>query len=223
VSITFFLLTCISGILYLYRTHKLEKIITKVLYYDYQRYNPNKMKLEDYFLGRETKTLLIDPLVTSVRTINIQNISNGIDNRNEHLKLKENQNETSRENEIVYNNNNRVNDKRAVTCQDNKKLRNQINEKKTVSDYEQLNGIDSYIYDKRPIITYLKTRLILDHPILSLIFKKSLKDPFFIRFFKLIFSLNMLFGVTVILYTDDLIDQSDSNISVVSIVIKQVN
>jgi hypothetical protein len=181
------------------------------------------MKPNDYFLGTKIKPLPIDlPATTERRNIHIEELYNETDRKPDHLKLKENNNEIT-ENEIVHNTNKTNNNEIIITTHNSITTHNnittQVNEFKTLPDYEQLTPTELHIYDKRPIMTYLKDMLILDHPFLSLLFKRSLKDPSFIRMLRLVFSLSMQFAVSAMLYTDNLIDQSHSidNVSVIII------
>jgi hypothetical protein len=76
----------------------------------------------------------------------------------------------------------------------------------TIGDYEQLGPLDIIQYDKRPFCKYLADKLIMDHTIVSLIFKKSLFDPFYLRLLKLIFQISLQFCANALVFTDDFID-----------------
>jgi hypothetical protein len=84
----------------------------------------------------------------------------------------------------------------------------------SVYDYEELNPADMIKYDKRTTYIFLKDKLITEHSLLSLIFKRSLKEPAFIRILKLNFSLSIQFALNGMLMTDDNITAigNDSNI-----------
>jgi hypothetical protein len=89
----------------------------------------------------------------------------------------------------------------------------------TIPDYEELSPIELLKYDKRTTLHYLKDLMILDHPLLSLVFRKSLKDPMFMRILQMVFSFSMQFAINAMLYTDDVIDERQSAMAGVTIIL----
>jgi hypothetical protein len=63
------------------------------------------------------------------------------------------------------------------------------------------------MFDNRSTIHHLRDSLIIEHSFVSILLKKSLKDPLFIRVLKLEFGLSMQFAINAMLYTDDYIDK----------------
>jgi hypothetical protein len=83
----------------------------------------------------------------------------------------------------------------------------------TINDYFALAPIDSLIYDKRTTLQYIKDNMILQHPIVSLIFKRSFIDPLFLRILQQTFGLTLKFGINAMLYTDGYLDaRTDSEV-----------
>jgi hypothetical protein len=83
----------------------------------------------------------------------------------------------------------------------------------TIPDYDSLAPIDCLTYDKRTNMRYIKDLMVLQHPIISLIFKKSFLDPLFLRILQLIFALTLQVGINAMLYTDGYLDaRKDSDI-----------
>jgi hypothetical protein len=76
----------------------------------------------------------------------------------------------------------------------------------TIADYESLEPIDLLKFDKRTSFEFLKDLLVLDHALLTFLFKRSFKDPFFLRLIKLTFSLSLQFGINAMLFTDQYIE-----------------
>lgn len=81
------------------------------------------------------------------------------------------------------------------------------NHKITKKDYENLKAADQIKYDNRSFFIYMFDCLIDEHPIFSLIFKKSLKDPIDIRVLLIVTSFNITFATNALLFNDDYIDQ----------------
>jgi hypothetical protein len=79
----------------------------------------------------------------------------------------------------------------------------------TLEDYEALDYIDSIKHDKRSNLKFFKDKLFVEHSLFSLIFKKSLKDPVYLRMLQTVFTLSLQFASNAILITDNFIDQSN--------------
>jgi hypothetical protein len=78
-------------------------------------------------------------------------------------------------------------------------LLNQI----TIKDYEYLQTIkDCMKFNKRTFKSYLWDGLVYKHRLLSVIFKHSLIDPFYLRISKLIFDISLTFGLNAMTYSD---------------------
>jgi hypothetical protein len=95
---------------------------------------------------------------------------------------------------------------------DNKNKNKQVNNITkiiTLEDYEALNYIDSLKHDKRSNLNFFKDKLFVEHSLFSLIFKKSLKDPIYLRMLMTVFTLSLQFASNAILITDNFIDQSN--------------
>jgi hypothetical protein len=81
------------------------------------------------------------------------------------------------------------------------------NHKFTLRDIDNLKAVDRIKYDKRSFYKYMRDILIDTHPILNLIFKRSLKDPVDIRVLFIFTSFNLTFAVNALLFSDGYIDQ----------------
>lgn len=62
-------------------------------------------------------------------------------------------------------------------------------------------------YDSRSFFKYMKDSLVEEHPLLNLLFKKSLKHPVDIRVLLFFTSFNITFATNALLFSDDYIDQ----------------
>jgi hypothetical protein len=200
VSIIFLLLACLAGVLYLYKTRKLNKLLPTIIYFDCQVYekkdNPNT-----YFLEKpssEDNDKIDDE---KPETLN----ENTIRDEGNVLQLKENKAITT-DREDIHINNVEINEshkKNSNTNMANISVVRTI----TLQDYEELTPVKQLLYDKRKIFTFLKDQLALDHPLFSLIFKRSLMDPLFLRVYQLVFSLSMQFAANAMFYSDSYIDK----------------
>jgi hypothetical protein len=77
--------------------------------------------------------------------------------------------------------------------------------KVTLHDYKSLK-VKDFQYDKRSFLVYLRDELIVHHRLLSIVFKRSLISPIYLRLNKLIFELSMTFALSAMLFNDTLID-----------------
>jgi hypothetical protein len=89
----------------------------------------------------------------------------------------------------------------------------------SLEDYESLEPLKLFC-DKRPFLTMFKDLLIQDHSLISLIFKRSLFDPFFIRLAKFVFEIHMQFVFNAVLFDDSLIEARIDNVQAVYIFLK---
>jgi hypothetical protein len=76
----------------------------------------------------------------------------------------------------------------------------------TYEDYKLLK-FDELDFDRRTFSQFFKDFLIRRHSLISLIFKKSLFEPCFLKLFKLLFELNLQFAFCAILFSDSYIDK----------------
>jgi hypothetical protein len=77
----------------------------------------------------------------------------------------------------------------------------------THNDYESLSIKESIRYDNRDFKTFLIDQIKQQQRIISLIYKVSLMDPFFLRINKLVFELSMSFAMSAIVFSDTYIDE----------------
>jgi hypothetical protein len=92
--------------------------------------------------------------------------------------------------------------------------RSKVRPKYTILDYAGLTLTELLIYDKRSSYNYFIDCLTIEHSIMGLIYKTSLKDPTFLRLLKLIFSINLQLGFNALLFTDYYIDRRQEIYSV---------
>jgi hypothetical protein len=206
------MMSFLTGLLYIYRAWRIEKHLNKILYFDYQRFDRKEMEPVDYFTdGCQLQNIVTNEpiLVENKGLVENSNIPTDRQDMNDGdiLQLKQNKLEelaSDRENFRVNN---------LATENTKNTIIKTVSPPKMISipDYEQLKPTEQLDYDRRSTITYFKDVLILNHPVLSLIFYRSLKFPKFIELSKLIFSISMLFGVNAMCYTDDVIDQRQTD------------
>jgi hypothetical protein len=196
-----------ANVLYYFRARGIKQSLSKILYYDYKGYmgeNP-----EVYF--STAKATAVHPQFTvENKTEEIPTDRPMVDNNI--LQLKENKDDTNitknvGDNVLMTTNFDQPKDKHDGTiihvAEPNAKLDNMM----SIPDYEELSPKELLKYDNRTTKAYLIDMLIVEHSILSLVFRKSLKDPLFLRVLMLVFSLSMQFAFNALVYTDDVIDQ----------------
>jgi hypothetical protein len=192
-------MTIASGVLFIFKTYRLDANLKRILYFDYKGYNAKKMSPEEYFLdsSRSKENEGKNSVEPQPKDVGIYNIDNNV------LHFKQNKAiiTTDREESNL--------DKNTV---DNKHMSKQA-QLVTLLDYEELEPAEALIYDKRKIFAYLKDKLILEHPILAMILKKSLKEPLFLLLLQFEIVISMQFAINAMLYTDAYIDnrQNDDN------------
>jgi hypothetical protein len=81
----------------------------------------------------------------------------------------------------------------------------------SIPDYEELTPKQLLKHDTRTTWAYLKDLIIVEHQVVSLVFRKSIKEPLFIRAWMLVFSLSMQFAFNALMYTDDVIDKRQAD------------
>src|SRR5690606_28479715 len=92
------------------------------------------------------------------------------------------------------------------TTDSNKKL-NKI----TLKDYDSLELGEIIDYDHRSSLKYIKDDIIINHSLVSVLFKTSILDPVYIRSTRLVFQISMNFAFNAILFTDNYIDARVNN------------
>jgi hypothetical protein len=206
IALILFIGSCIiAEILYLYKIKILAKNLQKIIYFDSKRYNPDKISALAYFGG----DLNINQKETE-REFQKENHSEECKKENEQekeqeqeLQLRENKMEIK--NNIDNRNEIRVNNFIVTDNLEKTRAEKALNNFITLQDYESLEGEESLMFDKRTYIQMLKDRLQLDHPVISLIFKKSMLDPIFIRLICFIFQYSLQFTINAMFFTDNLI------------------
>lgn len=76
----------------------------------------------------------------------------------------------------------------------------------TLKDYDALNPYELLKYDKRSIFRLFWDIAITEHPLLNLIFFKSLMEPLWIRFILFIFEFKVGLALSALFFSDDYID-----------------
>jgi hypothetical protein len=211
---TFLSIMLLSGLLYVYRFRGIEKSLNKLIYYDYRGYNCDIVKKPEYYFLKPQGTPAEPPITIENRSIthNSNKTSSPEKEQGVILQLRENKDPITTERENI-NINNVDNEDARVTKSDIIAVTKELI---TIPDYEELSPNELLKLDKRSTLTYLKDLMILDHTILSLVFRKSLKEPLFIRVLQMVFSFSMQFAINAMLYTDDVIDQRQSKLANVS-------
>jgi hypothetical protein len=237
VSIIFLSIMLLSSLLYAYRHQGIEKNLLKIIYYDYRGYDRDIIKSpEDYFIGPQGVPIKpsISIMKTGIKTTSPEEHHDNI------LQLRENHqdpiatdrehihiNSSGDENEQISKEEIQIDSlssavKGMITIPDYEEIQidslsSAVKGMITIPDYEELPPDKILKLDKRTTLTYLKDLMILDHAILSLVFRKSLKDPLFIRVLQTVFSLSMQFAINAMLYTDNVIDERQSKLATVTI------
>jgi hypothetical protein len=210
-AILFLLSTIAAGGLYLYKNKHLERNLDKILHFDYRGYDPSLCELEQYFLPDGNRPDGNNNIVDKVERTEMKEKPGAggethiQDNQDGVLRLRDN-NLTTDRCELQVNNytTNENNIKKPDTNTQGKKPI-------TLADYGALSSVDLLKVDKRTTLVYLRDLLLLEHSAVSLVFKRSFKDPFFLRLYKFVFSVSMLFAMNALTYTDSYIDQQHTN------------
>jgi hypothetical protein len=205
ISIIFLLLTSLTGILYVFKTRKINKYLPIIIYFDCKGFeekdNPDK-----YFLEKPSSQ---DNGNIDVDQPERKNESLTIEERNI-LQLYENKATVTDREDILINNKVELNSSHKKNT--NNDMTNITVERTiTLQDYEELTPAKQLTYDKRKNLSFLKDQLAIDHPLFSLLFKRSLIDPLFLRVYQLVFSLSMQFAANAMFYTDSYIDKRLNN------------
>jgi hypothetical protein len=196
----------LASLLFMFRTQVIKKNIPKILFYDYQAYDGDP---DQYFSMPGSEVINPDKSIQ----IEHEGVTENVTTTERRLQLKDNDEHgvevanARRDTVLVHNYLNRVD----FTGSNKDIIEGGLNTKNhsmiSIPDYDALSPRDLIQYDKRTPMAYFKDILIVDHTILSLIFRKSLKDPLFIRVVMLVFNLSMQFALNAMVYTDDVIDQ----------------
>jgi hypothetical protein len=197
--------------------------IGKIIYYDCRFFEKDSMVVKKYFKRKSsnnetqnaknnnklfTRNAQSPQAVGRSEDQNILNLNVKTDDANILFENKNDEERIAQHNNYIED----MNDKANISENNNE---NEIEKKPdkidyhtpiTIGDYGQLGPLDIIRYDKRSFCKYLTDKLIMDHTIVSLIFKRSLFDPFFIRILKLIFQVSLQFCANALLFTDDYID-----------------
>ena len=76
----------------------------------------------------------------------------------------------------------------------------------TLKDYDILSPCELLLYDKRSFLRLLWDIAIIQHPLLNLIFFKSLLDPLWVRFIVFIFELKVSLAMSALFFSDNYLD-----------------
>jgi hypothetical protein len=203
-----------SVVLFYFRASGIEKNLSNILYYDFKGYEEG-IKPERYFSTTQSKLNATVPQVTAIDnrtdlggiTTERQKVNDGGDI----LKLNENKDGTNppKQTDDVVMTNCSVNipESKTQSAEPDDKLCSMI----SIPDYEELTPKELLKYDNRTTVRYFRDLLFVHHGVLSLVFRKSLKEPLFIRVWMFVFSLSMQFVFNALMYTDDVIDQRQAN------------
>jgi hypothetical protein len=77
----------------------------------------------------------------------------------------------------------------------------------TYQDYLNIPSRERLQYDLRDFRKYVGDELIRNHSVIKLFTKDSLLDPISISFIKLIYKVNLVFGINAMVYSDSIIDR----------------
>jgi hypothetical protein len=162
------------------------------MHFDYSGYNPKKNTAEKYFLNEPSRMDNIQPTGPTDSKANKQ------DNI---LQLNEN-----------------INTERVqlpqVSVTDREEIKPPVKiAQRTISlaDYEALNPEELLQFDRRSNSQYFQDLLILEHSLVSLILKRSLRDPLFLRLFKCIFFLSIVLAASAVSISDTFINMNQSD------------
>jgi hypothetical protein len=187
----------------------LKKNLNNIIYNDNRRFSPKHITAEEYFQGSTEKADAKGDTVNFDKETSRE--LKEVEPKNEVMNLKENGIQEISYTKVtpsIQTNNFIGNEKDMKTditlC--NKVAINQNEKIITVLDYDALDPKDLLIYDKRTTFKFFKDSLMLNHSLLTLIFKKSLKEPPFLMLLKLVFTLSMQFGLNAMFITDSVID-----------------
>jgi hypothetical protein len=196
----------VPGILYFYKSKNIGNYLGDIIYNDSKGFNPKKRKANDYFNFEKITKETVETKETTRELKKDEVTLTCENNQNNILKLKENENEnnhacnTNEERDIKMNNFVEENKDKAVAKPEIK-----INHIISYQDYKMLAN-DELHFDKRRFFTIFKEMLILDHSLISLLFKKSLFEPSFLRLIKFVFEINTQFTFCALLFTDSYIE-----------------
>jgi hypothetical protein len=122
------------------------------------------------------------------------------------LQLKENINTDNKEENSVKVNNFTGDENDTNIQKETKNIPQLKTQLVTFKDYKLLKP-EQLFYDRRTFLQGLKDLLIKKHQIISLLFQRSLFEPCFLRYIKLLFELNLQFALCAMLFTDSYIEK----------------
>jgi hypothetical protein len=194
--------------------------IGKIIYFDCRFFDKDSMVLKKYFKRNTSNNKIMKndnnkKLFAPTNALGPQAVGSdqqilnlNVKNEDMHILDKNDEERIAQHNNYLED----INDKGNISEDNNENKIEEANVKEkynspiTIGDYEQLGPLDIIRYDKRSFCKYLSDKLIMDHTIVSLIFKKSLFDPLYIRILKLVFQVSLQFCANALLFTDDYID-----------------
>jgi hypothetical protein len=212
--------TVVSGVLFLHNKRNIVKNMKKIIYNDCKHYDPKDMLADEYFLDELPQLENEKAKKNEKEERNENEIQNGNNNEHKDTSRELKSMETNinvlnlRDNEANYT---QVNDAHQVNNFVGTQVKHDISidnkakkDEKIVSllDYETLSHHELLKYDKRTTFSFFKDVLITEHSLFTLLFKRSLKDPTFIKLLQLVFTLSMQFGLNAMLITNATIDQN---------------
>lgn len=77
---------------------------------------------------------------------------------------------------------------------------------KTIKDFRLLNARRQLLIDKRGFCKFIQEDIKLNHSLLNLVYKKSILEPFFVRFILVMYNISVLLAMNAIFYTDGYLD-----------------
>jgi hypothetical protein len=76
----------------------------------------------------------------------------------------------------------------------------------TMKDYDELDPDIAIQLDKRPFFRLFFDFLVSENSLFELIFKRSIIEPLWIRIVMFIYNLSIMFAMSALLYSDDMVD-----------------
>jgi hypothetical protein len=208
---------------------QIDNNLTKIVYFDSNGFNPDKDKPGVYF-GNNTDTEFKE---NNSQKETSRELKHNIIIENNNLQLKENNKEaeftivnntdninkeSEKGNEMITMPNEKGNEMKQVNnfmevSNQLKAPKNHLESKpNTISqkDYESLAPEDLF-YDKRTSGKVYTDLLIQEHSLISLVFKRSLFNPLFIRLVRFVLEINLHFGFNAMLFSDRFIEARITN------------
>jgi hypothetical protein len=194
-------------VLFVFKLKNLDKHLPRILYFDRKGFSEKKILARKYFGMEEPEAdenKKDSPLQKSPKVVD--------EKRDQELQLRDNIIEQDNTNAIpTITNELQVNNFIQSQSDDKQLVVKKTNHLISLPDYEELGPDDVLLFDKRTSTQLLKDNILTDHPIFSLIFKKSIFDPAFLRVLDLVFQYSIQFSVNAMFFTDNLIESRMSN------------